>query len=214
MRGSGHVITIDETRDGFSAVEIGHAFVAEISRGDTYGVSITVDDNVADHVRVSRSNDTLRIRLEDDHYYRDVTLEATITLPAIDRLALSGATSATVSGFHSDDDFKAELSGASSAFGSMTTGDLTCELSGASKLTLEGDGGAAEIHASGASSADLGRFHATDVDVDLSGASSAEVNASGEISATLSGASRLEYRGAATLADVSVNGGSTLRRRD
>ncbi len=207
VRGSQHIITIDETRDNFAAIDIGAAFVAQVTRADAYSVAITVDDNVADYVRVSRDGGALRIRLADGHYYRDVTLEARIALPALERLSLSGAASATLSGFRSDEDFAVELSGASSVEGDVSTGDIACELSGASNLTLEGAGASLDLRASGASSADLERFAAIDADVDLSGASSAEISASGTINATLSGASQLEYRGGAKLADVSVSGG-------
>ena len=186
VRGSQHIITIDETRDNFAAIDIGAAFVAQVTRADAYSVAITVDDNVADYVRVSRDGGALRIRLADGHYYRDVTLEAS---------------------FRSDEDFAVELSGASSVEGDVSTGDIACELSGASNLTLEGAGASLDLRASGASSADLERFAAIDADVDLSGASSAEISASGTINATLSGASQLEYRGGAKLADVSVSGG-------
>jgi hypothetical protein len=214
IRGSGDLVTIEEDHDGFVAVEIGDTFHVEIARGATYSVSITTDDNVADHVRVSVDDDRLRIRMDDDHSYRDATLEATITMPAIERLAVSGVSTAALSGFRSDDDLELEISGASTLTGDVTSGDLTCEVSGASRLTLDGGGAALDLRASGASTVSLGDFPAWDADVDLSGASSAEINASGTISATLSGASRLEYRGGAVLADVNTSGASTVRSLD
>ncbi|MBT5534193.1 hypothetical protein HOK31_14095 [Candidatus Poribacteria bacterium] len=102
----------------------------------------------------------------------------------------------------------------STASGEISTGDIECELSGASRLTLDGSGGALKVDATGASSRELVDFATLDADIDLRGASSAEINAAGEISATLSGASRLEYRGGGTLTDISVDEASTRRSSD
>ncbi|MBT3269384.1 DUF2807 domain-containing protein [Candidatus Poribacteria bacterium] len=214
IRGSGEMVTVHEDRKDFDEIEIGSAFRATITRGDAYAVSIRVDLNVLDHVRVSRIGGTLSITLDDDHFYRDVTLEADITAPALQRLALSGASSASLVGFHSDDDIEVDLSGASSAAGDLSAGDVDCELSGASTATLTGSAGDLSLHGSGASTADLGGLVNGDGDIDLSGASSATVQATGTIDATLSGASLLEYVGSPTLGDISVSSGSTLRQAD
>jgi hypothetical protein len=214
IRGSGQMVTVQEGREDFDEIEIGSAFRATITRRAAYAVSIRVDDNVLDHVRVSSSGGTLSISLDNDHFYRDVALEATIALPAIRRLAMSGASRASLVGFHSDDDIEFELSGASSATGDLSAGDVDCELSGASRATLTGTGADLSLHGSGASTLDLGGLATRDADIDLSGASSAIVWASGTIDATLSGASLLEYVGSPTLGDISVSSGSTVRNAD
>ena len=214
VHGSRQIVTVDERRADFDEVEIGSAFDATITRADAYSVSIRVDDNVIDHLRVSRSGDTLRVALDDDHFYRDVTLEADITLPSINRLSLSGASRASVTGFHTNDGFDVELSGASSAAIDLSAGDVDCELSGASVLTMAGSGGDLRLQASGAGRAALGDFTVRDLDADLSGASSAVVRATGTISATLSGASLLEYHGSPALGDISASSGSTVSKID
>lgn len=72
--------------------------------------------------------------------------------------------------------------------------ELKKELSGASRIRIED-------------------YIVDDAVIDISGASSAEINAGGELDVTLSGASSLRYSGNPTLGDLNISGGSSLKRR-
>ena len=76
-----------------------------------------------------------------------------------------------------------------------------------------GSAGDIDLGASGASDAKLADLVTVDVQVNLSGASSAVVNASGTISGGLSSASRLQYVGSPTLGKFSTTGGSTINKK-
>jgi hypothetical protein len=67
--------------------------------------------------------------------------------------------------------------------------------SGASDITLTGDGGQGEWTASGASEIHAERFAARDVSINVNGASSARVNASNNLTTKTSGASSVRYAG-------------------
>lgn len=215
IHGSGDIVTVDENHEDFDQVEIDSTFNVTITRADAYAISIRVDENVVDHLRVTRDGDTLRLSLESGHSYDDdVTLQADITMPELSRLSLSGASRASASGFNSDDPFDIELSGASSGTVDVSAGDVDCDLSGASNLTMTGSGADLSLRASGASRPNLRDFDVRDVDADLSGASSAVVRATGSLRATLSGASSLDYYGNPALRDINTSGGSSVKSKD
>ena len=91
----------------------------------------------------------------------------------------------------------------------MTDADF--ELSGASSLRLEGSAEDITLDASGASRAYLEDLTINDTRVNLSGASQATVNAGGQISGDLSGASLLEYLGNPSIGNFTTSGASLLR---
>jgi hypothetical protein len=95
----------------------------------------------------------LRLCLDSGRNYKDVTLEAEITLHDLEKSSLSGATSATLSGFRCDHDLNLVLSGANMVDGTMDIGQgaLTILLSGASRITLDGKRNRADMNARGAS---------------------------------------------------------------
>ncbi len=127
------------------------------------------------------------------------------------RLDLSGAS--RLGGSFKVADAHLDVSGASRFEGELTVGKARLELSGASRLDLSGTASDLSLEASGASRAALDSFETDDVDVKLTGASRATINAGGRLSSHLSGASSLRWAGEPTMGDVTVTGASTLKKR-
>ncbi len=210
IRGSGNVITKNYDFSDFDQVVIANAFRAEVTAGDGYMVEVTVDDNLVEHLRVEQKGDTVTISLEPNLSLNNTTLRARITLPKLTGLDASGASRVDVSGFDSTNDVWVTVSGASTARGDMNTGDLNANVSGASTLSLAGSGHGLKVDASGASNADLSDFSVTNAMVEVSGASRAQVNVSGKLDATASGASSVRYSGDPTLGRIDESGASTI----
>jgi hypothetical protein len=232
MIGSGKPVT--ETYDfaGFTRVEVSDAFEVEIVRGDAFAVEVTVDDNLVDRLIVEQAGDTVRVGLEGGVTLGATTRKATLVLPRLASLNLSGATKGKVGGFASRQALDIEISGASSlVLTDVSAGDTSFVVSGAGKATgqvqavavrfaatgasqieIEGTGGDASLEASGASQLRLSSFLLSTAKVTLSGASSAEVNVARTLDADLSGASRLEYSGSAAIRDIKTSGASQIKR--
>ncbi len=233
VTGSGKLAAWDFDYRDFTKVEAGYAFDVEITEADSYLVRITIDDNLYDYLDISKSGDTLYIRLKPGYIYMNIMRKAIINMPDLESTGLSGASKAKVDGFSSSHavDFglsgashvdiknmKAgntnfKLSGASKASGSIEMADGRFGLSGASSLELEGSADDVDIEASGASHVELSDFSVVDADINLSGASGVTVNASGRLDGNLSGASRLIYMGNPTLGGISASGGSTISQK-
>ena len=211
--GSGTLETRTFDFADFTEVEAQSAFRVTLTQGDTFSVEVTADDNVWDVLDVRQVGERVILGPEQFTGFTNVTLEATITMPALEELQLSGATTASLNGFASTEPFAAELSGASRVEGQMEAGATTIGLSGASRALLVGSGANLMLDASGASNADLEEFAVDDATVTLSGASKAVVNASGTLNADASGASGLSYVGNPTMGAVETSGASTVNPR-
>lgn len=224
---------VRETYDftDFTGIEIEDAFVLDVIYADTFSIEVIAHENVINRVEVSKEGNTLKIGLDGWSWlwFWRATPRATVTMPALRSLKISGATTADVEGFRSGDDFDLELSGASLLDIDMETGDaeinisgastlrgtldvadVRMELSGASRVDLSGEGDGLRANASGASTIDLSDFPVDNADIELSGASHGEVDVSSELDVTLSGASNLKYAGNPDLDRVDVSGASSL----
>jgi hypothetical protein len=213
VTGSGKVETREMNFTDFTALDIDSAFEVDITQDDAYRVTITTDDNLFDYVNVNQSGKTLHIGLKQPYAYMRTTRKATITMPALQQLELSGASRAKVSGFIATSPLEMDISGASKASGSLKMADGKFEVSGASTLELSGAGQNLSLEISGASTLKLGEFTAAKAVVNVSGASRATVNVTGRLDAEVSGASTLTYLGNPTLGDIEVTGASTLHRK-
>lgn len=211
--GSGNLETEQYAFANFTRVEISSAFEFEIEQSSSYSINITADDNVMDYVQVSQHDQTLQIRLRTVPSLRLVTLRASVTMPKLSGLGVSGASRGSVSGFNSTEDLDATVSGASRVTGDIAAGDIGFDVSGASTVQLLGSADNMIAVVSGASTFNLGDFAVNDANVNVSGASSGTINLSGRLDANVSGASTLLYIGDPVMGTINVSGASTLSKK-
>ena len=213
ITGSGNTVAKEYDLVGFSRLAVGNAFQVAIAHGPKHSVTVTVDDNLVEHLDVAKSGDILRIKLRPNLNVRNATLRATVALPELTGLDLSGAVRATLTGFNSDKSLDAELSGACNLRGDIKNGDARFDVSGASKIELRGSARALKASASGASTVNLAEYKSGNTVADASGASHITVIPSGNLQADASGASSVKYGGEPTDVKAHTSGASSVRKK-
>jgi len=211
--GSGNLETETYAFTDFTEVEISSAFEFEIEQSGSYSINVTADDNIMEYVHVSQDGQTLKIGLSRATWLGPVTLRASVTMPQLSDLTISGASRGTVSDFSSAEDMAITVSGASRVTGDIVAGNVDFGISGASTIELEGSASDMDANVSGASSLKLDDFIVNNADVDFSGASSGTINLNGRLDADLSGASRLWYIGEPTMGTIDTSGVSSLSKK-
>ncbi len=215
ITGSGRATTQEYDFSGFSKVNVSSAFRVAINRGESFGVSVTIDDNLVEYLDVRVEGDTLRIGMKPrvSLGFRNTTQKAEITMPDLEGIELSGATQGDVSGFESNKPLGVEISGASRLRGDITAGETRMRVSGASIVEIGGSASGLDVGASGASSVRLDGFTTQDARVDASGASNITVNAKGRVTGSASGASTVHYIGEPESVRVDSSGASNVRQK-
>lgn len=234
LEGSGNVVTLTEEFTGFNRVEASHSFDIDIIQGDEYSVVLRVDENFVDYLDVNKRGNTLDLDLKDEYSYQflDGVLEASIIMPELLLVRLSGASDATMAGFDSNARFEAALSGDTSLTGDLGAGDFVANVSGASDLSgkytvdntdlsasgassiqLSGSGSDLNVDAAGNSIINLEEFVSEDSSVNVSGASEVTLNAGGKLDVSASGASKVIQTGTGEYGDISSSGASRVDRR-
>jgi serine/threonine-protein kinase len=204
IQGSG--VAASKTWDvaGFDAIEIGSTFHTKITKGTSFKVITSADDNILEHIRVSKSRNTLVVGLESGSYQLKTPLSAEITMPVIAALDLSGASKTTLAGFESERDLKVMLSGASELLGTIRPERADFRADGASTIALQGSAVTGRLVGEGSSHLKLGEFPLTQCELDLNGASTAQIVARSDqpFKAKCSGSSRLS--GSVQSADIQL----------
>ena len=212
VSGSGNVTStpVPVPASGFSGLEVSNAFDVTVSFGDEESVTLRVDDNVVGHLDVGVSEGTLHLGLESGTSVRDATLHADVTARSLSRIDVSGASAVHLSDALTGSKVEVAVSGAGRLDGMAGVDLANIELSGASNANLTGSAGRLQVTGSGASKLDAVKLQVSDLTIDLSGASKAEVSVTGSISAGVSGASSLTYRGSPEFTRRDVSGGSSI----
>lgn len=213
LRGSGNSITKTFDLDGFSALNISHAFEVELNQGDVYAIEIKADDNIMDHIQVKVEDETLVIDLDQLISFSNINTKAIITMPTLTGINLSGASRLFMeSDFPEIEEFKLIVSGASTVEGTILCNRMDVNISGSSQIGLKGAGDDINIKASGASSCGMEEFVAKNIDISLSGASNADLNCENSLTGSASGASNINYTGNAN-SNINVSGASSVKKR-
>ena len=124
---------------------------------------------------------------------------------------LSGASTANISNLKSGATI-IDLSGGSSASGSITTSTAKFTVRGAGKVNLGGAGTEVTIDALGGSHVNLDEFKSQNTSATLSGLSEARINTQNIINADLTGGSNLYYAGNPIIGNILTSGGSNIHQ--
>jgi hypothetical protein len=205
------------TVSGFHAIRISGAFDVIITQGneDAVVVSSNHSDDVKD-IKTVVENGALRIWFDkkDSWWGKNRKLKAYISAKSLSEVRASGASRLYFEGAINSSNLKLDLSGASKVEGRLVVSEkLSIDLSGASDAKLSGMAGQLSISASGASDVNGYDLQTSNATVSASGASDITVTVDKELSASLSGASKLRYKGTAVVKDIRTSGASTISRR-
>ncbi|MFC1992185.1 head GIN domain-containing protein [Chloroflexota bacterium] len=216
--GSGNLITKTFDFSDFTGIKAENGMHVELTKSGTFSVEVIADDNVMEHIEVSKSGDTLRIRPKANAAFRSATLTVKITMPDLYKLELSGGSHASVSGFDSSHDLSVRLSGGSHLSEPMIPGDIAAgnidfNLSGGSHVTLSGSAENLDVQCSGGSHIILKDFSVNNANINLSDGSHATVNVGGTLNADLNDGSRVTYIGEPTMGDIEVDWESDITKK-
>jgi hypothetical protein len=168
--------TTTQTRDvdAFTRVKAEDEVDVNLRVGEPRRLRVRAGQKVIDDVRTEVRDGTLYVWY-DGPSIREGRLLVEVAAPAVDALAVSGASDVRVDGLAAD--------------------ALDIRISGAGDVAADGRVGRLALDISGAGDADLADLTAEEARVELSGAGDADVHASERLDAEVSGAGDLAYRG-------------------
>jgi hypothetical protein len=211
--GVGNLKTETKQISDFTKLDVSSGFEVTITKSETYKVVVTASERIIGNIVVSKSGDALNIHLQPGTVFGSSTLKAEISMPVLNGVVFSGGTRGTANGFSTTEEFRVELTGASTfEIDNFETGDVSVEVSGASTFNAQGTGNDLVAVVSGASTLAFSDFHVDNATVELSGASHATVYVAGRLDVSASGFSSLQYLGNPTLGNINTSGGSSVTK--
>ena len=179
----------------FNKVEAGGAFVVTIRKGDTYSITADSDDKEElDDLDLDVDGNTLKISHKDKFSFnnRNQTVRFNITMPRLEGIDISGASTIKVIGFKDkNQDLDIQLTGASKAAIDVEVRRINFSASGASKADLRGSADKMDMDISGACHIDAKRMEINQVKAEANGASHASFGKVKNLNSDTSGASKI-----------------------
>ncbi|RIV18468.1 DUF2807 domain-containing protein [Fibrisoma montanum] len=196
---------------GFDRLDMGSAFRITVRPGTTFAVEARGNRSDVNDLVVAVRNGTLTAQYDNYRRNRRHDMFITITMPTLRAVSFSGASRSTISGFPNVNSLDINLTGASKADVAVTATRLTTSLSGASALTVNGSSGVLIGDVSGASKLNAYDLLTDAAELEVSGASNAQIRVKEALTVTASGASKVRYRGTPRV-NSKVSGASSVEQ--
>jgi len=211
IKGDGNVVKQERQLDSFSALDVGGAFKVFLTQGDKEFAIVEADENLLDVITTEVRGRTLVIKTSED--IRDSeALNIYLTFKDLEELEISGACHLTGENKMNFGDLDMDCSGASDIDIKLGAQNLTMDLSGASQIEIYGSAESVDLDLSGASHLDAYDLEVEIYNADISGAAHAKIFVSKELSAEVSGAASLKYKGDPMIKDHDVSGAASMKK--
>lgn len=192
VKGNGTIKEETRSLSDFNSVEVGGAYEVDITCGGSPGITIDAESNILPLIKTEVSGNTLHISNTKSISPRK-KIKVKITTANIDEVETSGASNITVE--------------------NIDNGRIKLDASGAGKINLSGKTGMLRLSLSGAVKVNAKDLIANNASVEISGASKADVYASTELRADISGVGSLDYYGNPKNVRSSVSGIGSINEK-
>ena len=193
VNGNGRITTENRPIGNFTKLEADGAFELTWTSAATPALSVTTDDNLLEYIRTQLSGDTLRVEwIKPLRGTRGIKIN--IATSALSHVQLNGAVRLVAS----------NLSGP----------EFYLEANGATRVALNGTVNAVSAELNGASRLDADSLVTRAMELSISGAGRAEVNATEVLKVDISGAGKVTYTGEPKTIQKDISGAGSIKRRD
>ncbi|MCD2423596.1 DUF2807 domain-containing protein [Niabella pedocola] len=215
IKGNGKIVSKTYELKDFNSIDIGNASLVFLKQDSVFSVKIETDENLFQYITAGVQEGELDIDEKDDVNLKPSNdIKIYISMPVVKKAALSGAS--TLKGDNKiiqNDPFALDISGASNATLQVKAPTVQVDVSGASTLTITGETRDIKGESSGASTIHAFDLKAETTNIEASGASTANVFASVQLTADASGASSIKYKGNPKVSS-SANGAGSVNKAD
>ena len=216
IHGDGNIKKENRSVSTFTGVDVSGGLDIYVKQDSATSVTIETDANLQQYIITRVEDGVLHIYQENNTSIegtKGITIH--VSNPSFNSFEASGA--CDIRGENKiqyANEIQLHATGASNIELDLNAPKVSGEISGASGLKLSGTTKDLMINASGASNAKCYELMTENADVDLSGASSANVFASVKITGEASGASDLRYKGSATTVTVNTSGAGSVKKEN
>lgn len=215
VKGNGHMVSKTFTESGFKDIEASSSIDVIVQQGSDYSIKVDAEENILELMKVKKEGDLLVIGFKNNvnvNLTKDIKVY--ITAPEFHKLDGSGSCSFTSKGVLTGNEIVLDLSGACNARLNLEVKKLEIDASGATEIELKGKAIDFSVDGSGSTSVNAFDFLTENAHIQLSGAGDAQVYASKSLTADLSGAGSVKYKGNPSTISKDISGAGSVTRAE
>jgi Putative auto-transporter adhesin, head GIN domain len=216
VKGNGNISTSERNVSDFDQVEVHGAIDVYVSQGALRPVRIEGDENLLSYIEVEQRNNKIVVSTKKGYNLRPSRkMKIYLSSPNYNKLEVSGACNInTENKLTLSNPLNLEVSGAGDINADVNAPRIEAQVSGSGNVNMKGETKNFELRISGAGDAKCYELLTETTKVNISGAGSAQVFASVELDAHVSGAGSIKYKGNAPKVNQQVSGAGSVKKAD
>lgn len=194
--GNGMVAEEIRALSGVERVLARGALGVQVTRGDAFGLTVRIDENLLERVVTSVSAGTLVVEIASGNLGEHVEgPHVIVSLPSLLDAELIGSGSLSAEGFSEDETVSVELVGSGAVSWSGDASDVEALLSGSGTLMLAGSTSDLALRLEGTGKLDARELTASGASIELEGEGNISATVDGRVDARASGGGSVELYG-------------------
>lgn len=207
MTGNGNVKKETRNPGIFTKVHSSGSADVEIMSGSNCAVTVEDDENLLPYLETNVENGTLNIRYQHGISVSGDHAKIYITAPTLSGITTSGTSNITLNGvLQNSNKISFKTSGVGNIDGEVDAPAVSVTISGTGTVKLNGHTKNFDCDISGVGHAACGNLESENTNVDVSGVGDAHVFASVHLSAKVTGAGSIYYRGNPQNPEIQTSG--------
>lgn len=204
--------TAQQTRTvgDFTGIEAGDAFDIKITQSDVNSVKINAPENVLEQIKTDVKDGILVISTAGN-IKGDDDITIAISVKSLTSIEVSGASDIKSENQLICDKLSILTNGAGDIHLDLKANDIKADISGAGDVTLKGSTQTLDATVAGAGDLKASNLEAMKITAKVSGAGDAKVNVSQSLTADVSGAGSVIYKGNPIDRNVNISGAGSVR---
>ncbi len=206
--GSGQVTQTKRQVVGFKGLSLDVASVVEIIQGDSEGVLIETDENIAPLIETVVENEQLKIRsMPRSRSFKPTSLKITVHARAIERITVSGSGDVKVGKLQSPS-LEVRISGSGDIhIAALDAGSLSVAIAGSGDFLAGGRANTVRLDIAGSGDVKAAALAARNVTLSIAGSGEAKVWATETLRVQIAGSGDVDYYGEAAVSQSVVGSG-------
>lgn len=208
--GNGQRVEEAKALSGFAAVDNRCELDVSVERGDTFGVVVSVDDNLLKLVELQVDGDTLRIDTSENIGKHLSGPSVRVTMPSLLAANVDGSGNLDAFGFHESTPVRLHVSGSADLGYDGSAPTLTATVRGSGNLHVRGTTDRLEADVTGSGDLDAQDLIAASASLSVDGSGDLTATINGPTDARVSGSGDIDLFGSPILGNTSTQGSGDL----
>lgn len=211
IHGDGKVIRETRVVPTFDAIDLSGAWDVTLKQGAAQELIVETDANIMPLVRTEVVNGVLRIEIKKPVGHT-TKMALYITVTNLKKIDASGAVDIRTETRIAVPELTIDASGASEGKFELAVDRLSLDCSGASKFKFVGSAANVDMDLSGASEIYAYEMLSENYRIEISGAGNAQISVSKKLSAEVSGAGSIRYKGSPAEVSQDMSGAGSIKK--